>query len=419
MSSAGPSTSQGVQRNYEIIDNRNKGKTLLHVGYRYVHHRTNKFSSVWVCVNKRHGKCSGSVKLDNKVDNVQMQMRHADTCLPDGFKNKVKVVMDQIKKEVETNFDSVKKIFESRTAALKNQGYDAEIPAYKDVKTGLFNHRNKALKVPKTKFKNPSDVIIPDKFKKHVLIDFNHNGNRIIVFASPKAKTEIKKVRDYFCDGTFDCCPLPFTQIFTIHGDVSPEDTTDDTNVVPMVYVLLANKEKETYKTMFTKIKEALPDFNPEKFILDFEISTILAINDVFPQANIHGCYVHFQRAVYRKATSLGLMDHEETALHVKLCTTLPFLPEEDIDDGWLAIMENSQPDEKVTNFNNYFVTQWLEPEGMKEKWCCYNERHRTTNLVEAWNQRLQMFLGARPSLLSFYEMVELDISTYDTAQER
>ncbi|XP_075990283.1 uncharacterized protein LOC142985927 [Anticarsia gemmatalis] len=170
---------------------------------------------------------------------------------------------------------------------------------------------------------------------------------------------------------------------------------------------------------MLSKIKEALPDFQPIKFTLDFEMSAMIAINEVFPETTIHGCFVHFQRSIYRKAQSLKLMDHKETAQYVKLCISLAFLPKDEIEDGWLAVMGNSYPDPLVTEFNDYFVTQWLEPQGMIEKWCCYQERHRTTNLVEAWNQRLQAFLGKNPSLLAFLDMIELDISTYDTAQER
>lgn len=78
-----------------------------------------------------------------------------------------------------------------------------------------------------------------------------------------------------------------------------------------------------------------------------------------------------------------------------------------------------SIPDDQVTKFNDYFVEQWLEPVNMIEKWCCYKEKHRTTNLVEAWHHRLKNYLGTNPSLLSFLEMVKIDISTYGTAQAR
>lgn len=156
--------------------------------------------------------------------------------------------------------------------------------------------------------------------------------------ASAEALKDIKNIQHFFGDGTFDCCPSPFYQIFTIHGDAGSD--AHETNVVPIFYALLVNKEKSTYENKFKKIKEAVPDFNPMKIAVDFELATMLAIKEVFPAAKIHGCNVHFQRAIYRKGKSLGLLAHEETTLYVKLCACLAFLPEE-VEDGWLSIMEN------------------------------------------------------------------------------
>ncbi|XP_045504938.1 uncharacterized protein LOC123701487 [Colias croceus] len=418
---ASPGPSRGLaQTNYKIISNKLGGRTLLHVGFAYNLHRKNNKSSVWTCVNKRHGKCSGSIKLSEESDNVQIQKCHNAECQPNLMKNEVRVVMEKLKKEVKTSFSSsIQQKFETKFAELKNTdtAFDEYIPKFNNIKQQLYNSRKKALNVEKTQFRNPAEVIIPEIFQKYLLVDYCENDNRIIVFVSAQALKHIKNIQHYFGDGTFDCCPGPFYQIFTIHGDMGSD--AQATNIVPIFYVLLVNKEKSTYEVMFKKIKEAVPDFSPMKFTVDFELATMLAIKEVLPAVTIHGCNVHFQRAIYRKAKSLGLLAHEETTLYVKLCTCLAFLPKEDIEDGWLSVMENSIPDEKVTQFNDYFVEQWLEPPGMISKWCCYKERHRTTNLVEARNQRLQCYLGRKPSLLSFLEIITTDISTYSTGQVR
>lgn len=338
MMNEGPS--QGlVRNNYNIVKNRLGGKTLLHAGFAYNIHRKNQKSSVWVCVNKRHGQCGGAVKLINESDNVQMIKGHKPECQPDELKNDIKMLMNDLKKEVTTNFGSIQKIYETKIAKLQSEKYSDKIPIYNNIKKAIYRSRNKALKVKKTRFKNPAQVIIPEIFQKHLLFDYNEDGNRIIVFVSDIALNEIKNVHHFFCDGTFDCCPSPFKQIYTIHGDIG--NNSDETNIVPIFYTLLINKEKGTYEMMFKKIKEALPDFKPLKFTLDFEMSTIVAINDVFPTAEIHGCFVHFQNAVYRRAKSLGLLEHEETTQYVKLCICLAYLPKDEIEDGWLAIMGN------------------------------------------------------------------------------
>lgn len=80
-----------------------------------------------------------------------------------------------------------------------------------------------------------------------------------------------------------------------------------------MFYVLLVYKETSTYETMLRKIEEVLPTFRPTKFTLDFEASAMNAIQNVYPQAKIHGCFIHSQRSILRKAQSLGVLAHEVT----------------------------------------------------------------------------------------------------------
>lgn len=339
MSGEGPS--RGLKRNYKFTKNRLGGKWLLHAGHTYVLHRRNKKSSVWTCSKKKSTRCNGAVKLDTESDFVSVQMNHIPECIPDFFKNEMRVVVGELIDEVSVNYDPILQIYEKKVKGLKNKGPSAEIPSYRSVKSQLYRSRNKTLKVPKTSFKEPAQVIIPEKFKTHLLVDYTEDSNRIIVFVSPKGRTDLKNVNDYMCDGTFDCCPGPFEQIFTIQGDISNADNPEETNIVPIFYALLVNKTKSTYITMFQKIKETLPGFDPKKFVLDFEAATMSAIEQVFPEAVIHGCFVHFQRSVYRKAKSLGLLDHEETTSYVRMCISLAYLPQHEIEDGWLAVIEN------------------------------------------------------------------------------
>jgi hypothetical protein len=43
------------------------------------------------------------------------------------------------------------------------------------------------------------------------------------------------------------------------------------------------------------------------------------------------------------------------------MCSALAFIPLQDIDEGWLIIMENSLNNEKLKFLHDYFVEQWLE----------------------------------------------------------
>lgn len=43
------------------------------------------------------------------------------------------------------------------------------------------------------------------------------------------------------------------------------------------------------------------------------------------------------------------------------MCSDLALIPLQDIDEGWLIIMENSPDNEKHKLFHDFFVEQWLE----------------------------------------------------------
>ncbi|KAH9640003.1 hypothetical protein HF086_008098 [Spodoptera exigua] len=414
---SGSSSSRGV--NLIIIDSRRGGKTLLRAGHKYIKRRENKNSSTWHCVNRRNSiKCSGYITIENTNNTIIKDYKHSDQCVPHFEDNEVQIAISECKKEVNSNYGSVQKIFEKHMGNLKDKGLHltGNVPDYKKLKTVLYRHRNKSLNVPKTQFKNVEEIIILEEFNKYVLADYcNEDCNRIIIFSSTEVKEHIKCVTHYFGDGTFDGCPNPFEQVYVIHGDMGSTELS--TNVAPLFYILLKNKEGKTYEKVFELIKQTLPEWRPSKFTFDYEIGVINAAAKIFPDIKINGCNVHFQKNVIKKAKSLNLMEHEESSNHVKQCIRLAFLPKQDIEDGWLHIMENSFDDEAMTKFNDYFVTQWLEYPDLI--WCCHNERHRTTNLAESWNGRFNKIIGKNPSLLLFLQTIGNDTCHFDIKQAK
>ena len=97
------------------------------------------------------------------------------------------------------------------------------------------------------------------------------------------------------------------------------------------------------------------------------------------------------------------------------MCAALAHLPPQYVDDGWLQIMEWSPETEKIVKFNDYFVSEWMESERM---WICTKNRHRTTNTVEGWHNRINKRIGkSHPNIYEliktlFEEAVYFDIST-------
>lgn len=111
----------------------------------------------------------------------------------------------------------------------------------------------------------------------------------------------------FFFDGTFKSCSKQYLQIYRIHVDIG--SISSETNVIPVIFVLLPNKTKNIYTRLFKLIKEHIPNFNPNIITIDFEAATIQAIKDVFPNTQISGCNYHFNQSLWRKVQNVGLVD--------------------------------------------------------------------------------------------------------------
>lgn len=183
--------------------------------------------------------------------------------------------------------------------------------------------------------------------------------------------------------------------------------TEEATCVIPVVYALLPDKKEETYRNLFSILKTTVPDFKPSEFHIDFEKACITGFLNVFPEAEIKGYNFHFNQALWRKTQELGLVvdyrERENIRNHLRMCAALVHLPPENIDDGWLAIMENSPETEKITKFNDYFIEEWLDS---RRYWVCFRNRHRTTNVTEGWHTRLNKKCGkSHPNI---YELLKV-----------
>ncbi|XP_054281223.1 uncharacterized protein LOC128998893 [Macrosteles quadrilineatus] len=138
-----------------------------------------------------------------------------------------------------------------------------------------------------------------------------------------------------------------------------------ETNVTPVLFALLPDKKKATYVRMFRMILDQVPRWNPEQVIIDFEISVVDALKEVFPCVNIQGCYFHFTQCLWRKVQDVGLASlysrDEEIRRTIRMSAALAFLKPEDVDAGWIFVQGQTPSSEKVTESFDYFVDQWLE----------------------------------------------------------
>ncbi|KAL0879890.1 hypothetical protein ABMA27_002416 [Loxostege sticticalis] len=184
-----------------------------------------------------------------------------------------------------------------------NRKICTKIPKYDNIKKTLYKHRHKQLQTTKTRFTKLKSIVVPGKFKPFLLADFLEKKCRILLFATPEAKETLRQAKHVF-----------------------------------LCYALLPDKKHHTYTVLFELIKSQIPEFAPETFTTDYEVSAMTAITTVFPNAILLGCLFHFIRALWRKADQLTIKKSKIMRAHVKRCIALAFLPKEYVQDGWLYV---------------------------------------------------------------------------------
>lgn len=102
-----------------------------------------------------------------------------------------------------------------------------------------------------------------------------------------------------------------------------------------MVYILAFGKDKLTYESVFSELKKAEPRLNPHYVMVDFELAAIKAVNLIFPEADVSGCFFHFCQCIYRPIQSNGLQityaTDVEFAQNTRCLAALAFVPPEDV----------------------------------------------------------------------------------------
>lgn len=314
--------------------------------------------------------------------------------------------------------ETVPAVYKKTVAALKNTGIDLikEVPSFNQIKSSIYRRRNKLNEVQKMSYLNDivNAVEIPMPFSKFMLADYNDEdeGVRIIIFATKEARTLLREKNIFFADGTFKICPVPFTEVYTIHADL--ESSEDTINVMPLIYALLSHKTKTAYTTLFSLIKTQIPDWKPPTFITDFEEAAIQAIADVFPNADHQGCYYHFSNKLWRKSKQLGIKDKRKKRI-VSLCSVLPLLPEERVMEGWEYVKSQVLDFSDRSDLDKFmkYMNFWMKPRRIKS-WTAFGRRHRTTNVVEGWHRAINGTFKTRPAtVFQFLKNIEEDASFF------
>ena len=224
----------------------------------------------------------------------------------------------------------------------------------------------------------------------------------MIVFATDQALTLLSRCNNWFGDGTFDVSPTIFYQLYTIHARYGK-------TVVPCVYALLPDKTEATYNRLLTEIAAHLNGNVPTDILFDFERAAINAAEIVFPGINVHGCFFHLSRNIWKKIQRCGLAalyeNDDEFSLMMRMIAALAFVPIADVPQAFYDLeveIRNNFNQNGIDAVLDYFEDTYVgrqrrrrpraRPMFPLELWNMHDrtqeELPRTNNHVEGWHRR-------------------------------
>ncbi|KAL0884030.1 hypothetical protein ABMA27_016064 [Loxostege sticticalis] len=373
---------------FQIIT-RGRGKVLLSSGYQFYQQRVYKNGkSKWRCKRYKDTKCAGSVTLDQ--DKILLSKSHCNECHPSENQNEIDMIINNSCKEAANGREPAPRVFNRGLACIQNKGLhlaaSAPVPDFKCKKSSIYRQRNKIASVQKINTRSVGEIEVPIQFQGFLLADYFSDPIRVIVFCSDDCRNIMEKVNHFFMDGTFKSCPLPFKQIFSVHGDIGSD--CNQINIIPLLYAFMSHQTEEAYSILFDLIKSQIPNWTPHKVTIDFEVATMKALSKL--NATVKGCQYHFSNSLWRKAKQLGINKKKLDRRLISLTTKLPFLPANEINVGWEYIRTEIEDcnNEGLKKFEAYFQSYWMKEE-LIDMWCIYGEQHRTNNAVEGWHHKI------------------------------
>ena len=188
------------------------------------------------------------------------------------------------------------------------------------------------------------------------------------------------------------------------------------------LFVLLPSKSENIYRSMWSTIKNLCPTACPSHIIVDFELASINAFREYFPDTTIKGCFFHLAQNVWRKTQEFGLQSrykHDPLfALQIRMLPALAFATPTDIPELFSEIFIElpAEAYELAAYFESTYVGRYISSSNVVpsmfplEMWNNHNLVHqgipRTTNAVEAWHRSFNHLMSCQhPSIWKFIDI--------------
>ncbi|CAF1300176.1 unnamed protein product [Rotaria sp. Silwood1] len=332
--------------------------------------------------------CWAGVHLDAHDQFIKFT-KHDHNHMPVPERVEIRKLIMNVKTRVQDETTAIGQIYneELGKANLSKSALAAAATA-KEINSTL----NQARRLTTPNLPTSIDFLIPSKYRttnngeRYLLGDRvqRYDGevdNRILLFATDEQLKTLFTCSHIMMDGTFDCSPSHFDQVYSIHG------IKNDHNFL-CVIALLGNRTAIIYKELFSILANHARrldlQFRPQMITSDFEPALIKTVANEFPNTRHIGCNFHFVNAIYRQIQHLGLVtdyrNDECVRSSARKLMALALVPIDKLELAFQKVARESPRSLKplIDYFNRYWMT--------KVKWTLWNVSNvelRTNNIVE------------------------------------
>jgi len=152
-----------------------------------------------------------------------------------------------------------------------------------------------------------------------------------------------------------------FTQILSIHA-------IKYNAVLPLVFALISKKSKESYTRVARELLILENNLSTIIIMTDFKQGLIDAFTNVFPDAQMRGCFFHFGQCLWRKIQNLPeirqkYVNDADFGLKIKQLMALAFVPMSHVVENFNKLMSQQffeDNEELLHSLIDYFEETWI-----------------------------------------------------------
>jgi hypothetical protein len=338
-------------------------RTLLHHGFEFWKHReNNKGETVWRCSKHESSKCKALVRT--KDDAVIGGQDHEHTHTGNAGKSLARQAIGAMKKHMTENI-ATPSASQGAVLVTLDPHVQMALPKRSSISRVLRRHRQIKMQVknsngPLPPIPNDRTFIIPPRFQSLVLHDSGPReaDDRLIVMGDRHLVDGLQRAQVWIADGTFKVVPSIFFQLYSIHFEHAAGITPAG------IYCLMASKSRLTYDKLMLVLRSLMPNANPQRILLDFEMAAMNAFSASYPTAQISGCYFHLCQSIQRKVNDVGLKSEYESSRDVsdfiRCLQALSHVPVQDVVPAFEELLDEMPKDERINEVVSYFEHTYI-----------------------------------------------------------